>query len=42
MNTIHRSRIEKEFAMPLSKWQKTRDPNQVEVESITKPYAGEA
>ncbi|RDE13715.1 MAG: radical SAM protein [Candidatus Thorarchaeota archaeon] len=42
MNTIHRSRIEKEFAMPLSKWQKTRDPSQVEVESITKPYVGEA
>jgi len=39
MNTIHRSRIEQKFGMTLPEWRKTRSPNQVEEESLTKPYA---
>lgn len=38
MNTIHRSRIEDKFAIPVSEWRGKHRPTAVEEESITKPY----
>jgi uncharacterized radical SAM superfamily Fe-S cluster-containing enzyme len=38
MNTIHRSRLEKQFAVPLSEWRSEHKPNQIEEESISKPF----
>ena len=40
MNTIHRSRVEDKFAMPISEWRNRHKPSQVEEESISKPYEG--
>jgi hypothetical protein len=42
MNTIHRSRIEQKFGMPVKEWRKTRNPSQFEEESITKPFSAKA
>jgi uncharacterized radical SAM superfamily Fe-S cluster-containing enzyme len=41
MNTIHRSRTEDKFGMPLSAWRETRKPSQVEEDSISKPFVAE-
>lgn len=38
MNTIHRSRVEDKFAIPVSEWRGKHKPTQVEEESISKPY----
>jgi uncharacterized radical SAM superfamily Fe-S cluster-containing enzyme len=38
MNTIHRSRIEDKFAQPLDVWRNKHKPNEVEEESISKPF----
>ena len=40
MNTIHRSRVEDKFAMPIDEWRNRHKPSQVEEESISKPYTG--
>ena len=39
MNTIHRSRMEKKFGMPVREWRQSRTPSQLEEESISKPYS---
>jgi hypothetical protein len=39
MNTIHRSRMEEKFGMPLKEWRKSRNPSPLEEESISKPYS---
>ncbi len=38
MNTIHRSRLEEKFSQPLDEWRSRHRPNQVEEDSISKPY----
>lgn len=40
MNTIHRSRVEDKFAVPLDEWRKAHKPNQVEEDSLSKPFVG--
>jgi uncharacterized radical SAM superfamily Fe-S cluster-containing enzyme len=41
MNTIHRSRIEKKFSKTIDEWRSGHKPNQVEEESISKPYTSD-
>ncbi len=41
MNTIHRSRVEDKFSIPIDEWRSRRKPDKVEEESISKPYTGE-
>ncbi|TFG14013.1 radical SAM protein [Candidatus Thorarchaeota archaeon] len=41
MNTIHRSRVEKKFSMPIEDWRGRHKPDKVEEESISKPYKGD-
>jgi uncharacterized radical SAM superfamily Fe-S cluster-containing enzyme len=38
MNTIHRSRVEDKFSIPVSDWRNKHKPTQVEEDSISKPY----
>ncbi len=38
MNTIHRGRIEKKHAIPISEWRAKHKPDKVEEESLTKPF----
>ncbi len=41
MNTIHRSRIEEKFSMPIEEWRNRHKPNKVEEDSISKPFTSE-
>ncbi len=41
MNTIHRSRVEKKFSMPIEEWRGRHRPDNVEEDSISKPYQGD-
>jgi len=41
MNTIHRSRVEDKFSVPIEEWRGKHKPTEVEEESISKPYEGE-
>ncbi len=41
MNTIHRSRVEEKFSKTIEEWRTGHKPNQVEEESISKPYSSE-
>jgi uncharacterized radical SAM superfamily Fe-S cluster-containing enzyme len=41
MNTIHRSRVEDKFSIPVDQWRGKHKPSQVEEESISKPFVGE-
>jgi hypothetical protein len=41
MNTIHRSRVEKKFSMPIEEWRGRHRPDRVEEDSISKPYQGD-
>ncbi len=41
MNTIHRSRVEEKFSKPIEEWRKGHKPNQVEEDSISKPYSSD-
>ncbi|MFW9909318.1 MAG: tetraether lipid synthase Tes [Candidatus Thorarchaeota archaeon] len=41
MNTIHRSRMEDKFAVPIDQWRGKHKPNQVEEDSLSKPFVGE-
>ncbi len=38
MNTIHRSRVEDKFSMPVKDWRAKHKPTQVEEDSISKPF----
>ncbi|MHA2163648.1 MAG: tetraether lipid synthase Tes [Candidatus Thorarchaeota archaeon] len=40
MNTIHRSRVEDKFSIPVADWRNKHKPTQVEEDSVTKPYTG--
>lgn len=40
MNTIHRSRVEKKFSVPVKEWRASHKPVQVEEDSLSKPYTG--
>ncbi|MHA1960654.1 MAG: tetraether lipid synthase Tes [Candidatus Thorarchaeota archaeon] len=42
MNTIHRSRMEDQFGIPVSEWRSRDKPSQVEEDSISKPFVGES
>ena len=41
MNTIHRSRTETKFGMPIDEWRSSRKPSKVEEESISSPFVAE-
>ena len=41
MNTIHRSRVEDKFSMPIEEWRNRHKPNKVEEDSISKPFTSE-
>jgi uncharacterized radical SAM superfamily Fe-S cluster-containing enzyme len=41
MNTLHRSRVEDKFSIPVTEWRSKHKPTQVEEDSVTKPYQGE-
>ena len=40
MNTIHRSRVEKKFSVPVKEWRAGHKPTKVEEDSLSKPYTG--
>ncbi len=42
MNTIHRPRIEKQFGKTIEQWRSSHRPDQVEEDSISRPFSGEA
>ena len=41
MNTIHRSRVEKKFSVPVDEWRARHKPSKIEEDSITEFYADE-
>jgi len=41
MNTIHRSRVEKKFSVPVDEWRTRHSPSKIEEDSITEFYTNE-
>ncbi|MCF2136091.1 MAG: radical SAM protein [Candidatus Thorarchaeota archaeon] len=41
MNTIHRSKVEAKFAIPIEEWRARHRPSPVEEDSLTKPFTAE-